>query len=371
MTASKNCVLQNVGDSLAVLRRGIDCIGKETLIIAAVYEINPESCLFMLEQYAFCFIIRKLVNRQDGETSFLLSLKEIHETKLASFDAVGNPRYSLFMLYIGPHVSISSSIALAPERAHALGATGFGLFTKNQRVWSAPPLEEAAASAFRKAMKDLGYSSRSALPHASYLINPATPEQDKRNRALSLFKDECDRTLRLGLEVINIHPGSYKEGEKEDGLKRTASFLDEALESYPGLRIAIENTAGGGTIIGTTFEELDMIISSARERDRIGITIDTAHLFGSGYNVKDDAVSIMDSFIARFGKEKLYGMHLNDSKVALGSHRDRHESIGKGLIGAEPFLALVKMDALQDIPLVLETPDENAWKDEINMLLEA
>ena len=275
------------------------------------------------------------------------------------------------MLYIGPHVSISSSIALAPERAKALGATGFGMFTKNQRTWTAPSLQQSTAEEFRAALTSSGYGTEAILPHAGYLINPATPDDELREKSLNLFKDEANRATMLGLTAINIHPGAYKEGDRSEGIKRSAAMLDEVLAEFPSLRIAIENTAGAGTVLGSTFEELDAIISQVQNSSRIGITLDTAHLFGAGYDVKGDINGIIDSFISRFGKEKLYGMHLNDSKVPLSSHKDRHESLGLGLIGMEPFLEIVRMDAVQNIPLILETPDERRWPEEIRTLLEA
>ena len=275
------------------------------------------------------------------------------------------------MLYIGPHVSISGSVSLAPGRAHDLGATGFGMFTKNQRVWSAPKLEDSTAAGFREALAVSGIPNDAILPHAGYLINPATPDRELMDKSLALFMDEAERTVRLGLSVLNIHPGAYKEGSREDGMRRSAWMLDQVLSAFPSLRIAIENTAGAGTILGSSFEELDGIISESSCKDRIGITLDTAHLFGAGYDVRDDIQGIMDSFFSRFGREKLYGMHLNDSKVPLSSRKDRHESLGKGLIGLEPFIEIVRMDEVQGLPLVLETPDETAWAEEIRTLLRA
>ena len=275
------------------------------------------------------------------------------------------------MLYIGPHVSIAKDISLAPERAHELGATGFAIFTKNQRVWSASPLSEESISSFRNTIMRYGYTPRSILPHAGYLINPASPDKDLWEKSLGLFLDEAARTVSLSLDTINIHPGAYKEGSKEEGIKRSAAMMDEVLNRTPGLRIAIENTAGAGTILGSSFEELDALLSAAKEKDRIGFTLDTAHLFGSGYDVASDPDGVLDAFSSRFGSGKLYGMHLNDSKVPLGSHKDRHESIGKGLIGRDAFLAIVKRTDVQNIPLVLETIDESLWKEEVSLLLSA
>ncbi len=273
------------------------------------------------------------------------------------------------MLYIGPHVSISESIALAVERAHSLGATGFALFSKNQRMWKSPALKESEVLDFRNNMTKYGYRIKGVLPHAGYLINPASPEEELREKSRELFLLEMNRLEELGLDVINIHPGAYKEGERSDGIKRSAEMIDGVLKACPGMRIAIENTAGAGTIIGSTFEELDAILSLITEKDRTGFTLDTAHLYGAGYDVKEDVGRVLDSFFARFGSGKLFGMHLNDSKVPLGSKKDRHDNLGKGLIGMEPFHEIVRRKEVQNIPLILETPDETLWKSEIEELL--
>ena len=273
------------------------------------------------------------------------------------------------MLYIGPHVSISESIALAVERAHALGATGFALFSKNQRMWKSAPLKESEILAFRENMMKYGYKIKGILSHAGYLINPASPDVELRVKSRDLFLLEMERLHALGLDVINIHPGAYKEGEKSDGIKRSAEMIDYVLQACPDMKVAIENTAGAGTIIGSSFEELDMILSLIREKDRAGFTLDTAHLYGAGYDVREDVNGVLDSFFRRFGEEKLYGMHLNDSKVALGSNKDRHDNLGKGLIGMETFHEIVRRREVQDIPLILETPDETLWESEIRELL--
>ena len=275
------------------------------------------------------------------------------------------------MRFIGPHVSIKDSIALAVGRAAALSATGFALFTKNQRVWSAPPLKAEEAAAFRKAMDSNGYASRAVLPHAGYLINPATPDEDLRRKSLSLFLDEAGRTADLGLDTLNIHPGAYREGSMEDGVKRAAAMIDEVLAAIPGIRIAIENTSGAGTILGSSFEELDMLLSEIRHSSRAGFTLDTAHLYGAGYDVKGDPDGVLDSFFSRFGKDRLFGMHLNDSMVALGSRKDRHAPLGEGYIGKEAFLEIARHPATDGIPLILETPDEAKWPEEVSYLLSA
>lgn len=275
------------------------------------------------------------------------------------------------MLFIGPHVSISGSIALAVERAKELGATGFAIFSKNQRQWSSPALKEEDINLFKENMKKYSYSPKSVLPHAGYLINPASPDKDLRDKSLRLFNDEADRIISLGLNIINIHPGAYKEGERKDGILRSINMIDEVLDAHPSLRIAIENTAGAGTIIGCRFEELLMLLENSKHKDRLGFTLDTAHLFGAGYDVKSNVDKVLDEFFSLVGKDKLFGMHLNDSKVALASNKDRHDNLGKGLIGLEPFKAIVNRDEVKNIPLILETPDENLWQDEIKELLDA
>ena len=274
------------------------------------------------------------------------------------------------MRFIGPHVSIKENISFAVDRAAAIGATGFAIFTKNQRIWSAPPLSDESIESFRKKMAEKNYSPSAVLPHAGYLINPATPDEELRAKSLSLFCDEAERTVLLGLSTINIHPGAYKEGDRKDGLRRSARMIDEVLSAVPEIRIAIENTAGSGTILGSTFEELDELLANVNCKERVGFTLDTAHLFGAGYDVKNKATAILDDFVTRFGKEKLFGMHLNDSKVSLSSKKDRHESIGEGLIGKEAFKAIIQHDATENIPLILETPNEERWPEEVKMLLE-
>ncbi len=274
------------------------------------------------------------------------------------------------MRFIGPHVSIKENISFAVDRAAAIGATGFAIFTKNQRIWSAPPLSDESIESFRKKMAEKNYSPSAVLPHAGYLINPATPDEELRAKSLSLFCDEAERTVLLGLSTINIHPGAYKEGDRKDGLRRSARMIDEVLSAVPEIRIAIENTAGSGTILGSTFEELDELLANVNCKERVGFTLDTAHLFGAGYDVKNKATAILDDFVTRFGKEKLFGMHLNDSKVPLSSKKDRHESIGEGLIGKEAFKAIIQHDATENIPLILETPNEERWPEEVKMLLE-
>ncbi len=273
------------------------------------------------------------------------------------------------MLYIGPHVSISESVALSVERAQSFGATGFAMFSKNQRMWKSPALKDDEIAAFKRNMEAYSFTQKAVLPHAGYLINPATPDEELHDKSLNLFLNEVERLTKLGLDVINIHPGAYKEGDRKSGIKRSAEMIDTVLDAYPSFRIAVENTAGAGTIIGSTFEELEELLEDISHRENVGFTLDTAHLYGAGYDVKNDINGILDRFIAIFGEEKLYGMHLNDSKVPLSSNKDRHDNLGRGLIGMEAFHEIVRRREVRDIPLILETPDSSLWEYEIRELL--
>ena len=274
------------------------------------------------------------------------------------------------MLYIGPHTSISGSVGNAPSRAHALGATGFAIFTRNQRTWAIKPLSEEDSDLFRSEMQRLGYTKDAVLPHAGYLINPATCRDELWAKSRDLLIEEGSRTLQLGLDKINLHPGAYTEGTPHEGMKRTALMLDEVLDRLPGLTLVVENTAGSGTVLGSRFEELSEILDNARNRDRIRFCLDTAHLCGAGYDVRNGIERIMEEFASRFGADRLAGMHINDSKVPLASRKDRHAPLGQGEIGLDAFRRLVRLDIVDGKPLILETPDETRWPDEISTLLE-
>ncbi len=274
------------------------------------------------------------------------------------------------MLYIGPHVSISKDIGLAPERAAENGAGAFAIFTKNQKIWEAKPLSPQSAGFFKSNLEKHGYDGARVLAHAGYLINPASPDPELRRKSLRLLSEEITRCNLLGLDKINIHPGAYIEGDRKDGILRAASFFDEVLEDN-NFTISIENTSASGTNLGGALEELLEIIVAARNRDRIGVTLDTAHLYGYGYDVRNKASATLERAAALFGGEKILGMHLNDSKAALASRKDRHESIGRGQIGAEAFLEIAASPFAQDKPLILETPDETLWPQEIRLLTSA
>lgn len=277
------------------------------------------------------------------------------------------------MLYVGPHVSISTSLSLAPGRAHDIGATGFAIFTRNQRQWSSPPLAEEAASDFRKAMNAFSYTADAVLPHSSYLINLGSPDEEKRKKSIKAFTEEMERVSSLGLKYLNFHPGAHTNLTDPDTcLSIIAESLDTVLDRIPEVMPVLEITAGAGSNMGSRLEELATIIERTEKKERLGICIDTCHAFQAGYDIStpEKADKFFDE-VESILPGRLRGLHLNDSKAPCGKHLDRHESLGKGYIGWDTFLYIASSKRFLGIPLVLETPDETLWPVEVAKLLEA
>ncbi|MCW8816208.1 MAG: deoxyribonuclease IV [Chlorobium sp.] len=275
------------------------------------------------------------------------------------------------MRYIGAHVSIAGGIENAPLRAQEIGATAFALFTKNQRQWKAPALTAKTIEAFRENCERCGYRPEHILPHDSYLINLGSPDAQKLDRSRNAFIDEMQRTEALGLVRLNLHPGSHlRESSEEACLETIAESVNRAIEATTSVVAVLENTAGQGSNLGHTFEQLAFIIERVHDKSRIGVCLDTCHLFAAGYDLRtEEAVNGMfELFDASIGLNYLKGMHLNDAKLELDSRRDRHESIGKGKIGLDGFAAIIRHPASAEIPLILETPQPEIWNEEITLL---
>lgn len=273
--------------------------------------------------------------------------------------------------FIGAHVSSSGGVENAPKNAHAIGATAFALFTKNQKQWLASPLTEASIEAFKANCKEFGYTAAQILPHDSYLINLGAPEEDKLEKSRNSFIDELNRCAQLGLDRLNFHPGAHlKLMSEDDCLKRVAESINLALQKTQGVTAVIENTAGQGSNIGYRFEHLARIIELVDDKSRVGVCIDTCHAFAGGYDfaTQEGFNQCWNDFSQIIGFEYLKGMHLNDSKNPLSKRVDRHESLGQGTIGMEAFVAIMKDDRFNNIPLILETPDESKWAEEIAFL---
>jgi deoxyribonuclease IV len=275
------------------------------------------------------------------------------------------------MKYIGAHVSAAGGVENAPVRAHEIGATGFSLFTKNQRQWSAKPLTDENITGFKENCERFGFSMDSIIPHDSYLINLGHPDKAGLKKSRDAFLDEMKRCEQLGILMLNFHPGSHlnKISEKEC-LKIIAESINLALDQTRQVKAAIENTAGQGTNMGFRFEHLAEIMEQVEDKNRVGVCIDTAHTFAAGYDLStnDGFESTFQQFENVVGFDKLLAMHLNDSKKELGTRVDRHDSLGDGHIGLLPFKRIMKDERFNGIPFILETPNTERWAQEIEML---
>ena len=275
------------------------------------------------------------------------------------------------MKYIGAHVSASGGVFNAPLNAKAIGAKAFALFTKNQRQWVAKPLDEEIITKFKKNLDEAQILPKHVLPHDSYLINLGHPEEEKRQKSLDAFIDELERCDQLGLDRLNYHPGSHlKKISTEECLERISNSMNEALQKTQNVKLVIENTAGQGSNLGFEFEHLAYLIENSIDKERVGVCIDTCHMFTAGYDIrtKEAYDKTWQEFDDLIGFKHLMGMHINDSKPELGSHVDRHDSLGKGKIGLDSFRFLMNDERIDDIPMVLETIDDTIWKEEIELL---
>jgi len=277
------------------------------------------------------------------------------------------------MKYIGAHVSAAGGVENVPERAHQIGATGFALFTKNQRQWTAKPLTEENIEGFKNKCEKFGYNMDMVMPHDSYLINLGHPEKEKLQKSRDAFFIELQRCEQLGIKLLNFHPGSHlnKITEKEC-LSRIAESINIALDQTEFTKAIIENTAGQGTNMGFRFEHLAEIMDRVKDQDRVGVCIDTAHAFAGGYDISTEEgfYDTFEQFEKYIGFEKLLGMHLNDSKKEMGTRVDRHDSLGDGFIGWTPFELIMKDARFDGIPMILETPNTERWAEEIARLKE-
>ncbi len=275
------------------------------------------------------------------------------------------------MKHVGAHVSISGGIRHAPVNAFNLDAAAFALFTKNQRQWVSKPLEKENIEEFKKACLRYSFSPQYILPHDSYLINLGNPNHDLLDRSRKAFIDELQRCDQLGLAMLVFHPGSHLNlvSEKEC-LNIIADSLNIALEKTHHVTAVIENTAGMGSAVGYKFEHLAYIIDKVKNKERIGVCLDTCHMFVAGYDIR--SAGTYEKTISEFNKvvglRYLRGMHLNDSKRELSSRVDRHENIGRGAIGPQAFSAIMHDDRMENIPLVLETPNPDGYAEEISFL---
>ncbi|MEO5378819.1 MAG: deoxyribonuclease IV [Magnetococcus sp. DMHC-6] len=275
------------------------------------------------------------------------------------------------MKKVGAHVSIAGGVEVAPLNAQAIGAKAFAMFTKNQRQWLAKPITSVQVEAFRLHMAAAGFTAADVLPHDGYLINLGHPESELREKSRHAFIDELNRCRELGLDRLNFHPGSHLRMITEEAcLTLIADSINRSLAESSGVVAVLENTAGQGSNLGYSFEHLARIIDLVEDKSRIGVCLDTCHAFTAGYDLRqpEGFNQVMTRFDQIVGFNYLKGMHLNDSKPELGRRVDRHESIGQGHLGVEPFRRIMQDPRFEGIPLILETPNTDLWAEEIRML---
>ena len=273
---------------------------------------------------------------------------------------------------LGAHVSVAGGVQNAPGRAAEIGVACLQLFTKQPNRWREPKVDADTAAAFRKARAEHGVVFAGA--HDSYLINLSTPDRRLWRMSQRCFQGELRRCGDLGLDFLVTHPGNATDGDIEEGLVRNARGVTESLEAVEGpTRVLLELTAGAGTTVGATFENLRGIIDRIPDgqRDRVGVCFDTCHAYSAGYDLVNDYDGVWESFDAMLGLDLLGLIHLNDSQHPFDSRKDRHEGIGQGTVGETPFRRLMLDPRLRHVPKILETPkrDEGAEADIRNLTL--
>ncbi len=257
---------------------------------------------------------------------------------------------------LGAHVSTLGGVAEAPARGNAIGATAIQVFTKTPNQWREPTIRDADLAAFRSSLAGSGI--RAVVSHDSYLINLASPDDALRARSIRAFTGELERCRALGIPWVVSHPGNYIQ-DRADGLARNARGYAECLAAVPGeVGLLIEGTAGAGTALGSTFEELRALREALPDavRGRVEFCLDTAHLHAAGYEVATALEAVWEQFDREVGLTRLKCLHLNDSKGALGSHLDRHQWIGEGTIGPEPFRHIMRDPRFAPVIKIIETP---------------
>jgi deoxyribonuclease-4 len=274
------------------------------------------------------------------------------------------------MHLLGAHMSISKSHALAVDRAAAFDMTALQIFTKNASRWEAKPIDPAAAATFRERVA--GSDIRFTVAHDSYLINMASPDDALWEKSLNAFQDEMARCAQLGVPYLVTHPGAHMGTGVDTGIGRVAAGLNRLFDEDPAnpTVVLLETTAGQGTTLGSTFEELAGIIDQVENKDRVAVCFDTCHVFAAGYDLRTPETyeTTMQAFENTIGLDRLVTFHLNDSKKGLGLRTDRHAHIGEGELGLDAFRLLVTDPRFAETQGVLETPkDDDELGDQRNM----
>ncbi|KAJ4173392.1 DNA-(apurinic or apyrimidinic site) lyase [Fusarium falciforme] len=306
--------------------------------------------------------------------------KEEDSTPLADRTAVSSLKPAM---HIGAHVSAAGGVQNSVTNAIHIGANAFALFLKSQRKWTNPPLDPSAKSQFISQCKHHGYSAAEhALPHGSYLVNLAQADEEKANQAYTSFLDDLNRCEQLGIRLYNFHPGSTGGDSRAAAIGRIAAQLNKSHKATKTVITVLENMAGSGNVIGSTWEDLRDIIALVEDKERVGVCIDTCHAFAAGHDLRTPEAfkKTIDSFNDIVGHKYLKAFHLNDSKAPFNSNRDLHANIGTGFLGLRAFHSIMNHAPFAGMPMVLETPidrpgsdgkpveDKKVWADEIKLL---
>ncbi len=269
---------------------------------------------------------------------------------------------------IGGHFGISGGFDKSAIRAYNMGMKSMQIFSKNQRQWKAKPIPDDTEQKYKKAIKETGIIT---VVHSSYLINIGNPEKEKREKSLNAFIDEIKRCDKLDVPFFVFHPGSHLGSGEEKCIEYIAESLNIAIEeTNPKVKILLETTAGQGTNIGYKFEHLRDIIGKVKYPDKLGICVDTCHIFAAGYDIKNNWDKVKEELFNIIGKEKIFVFHLNDSKMPFASRKDRHEQIGKGYIGEEALRKIFFDKHFENLPFILETPlGEEGYEEDIKVLM--
>lgn len=275
------------------------------------------------------------------------------------------------MKYIGAHVSVKGGVSNAPLEATRIGAKAFALFTGSSNRWASKPISEEEAVKFKTACEAGGFSPRHILPHDNFLINLGSPDPQKLAMSRKSFLEEMQRCEQLGLTMLNFHPGSHlNQLDVDDCLDLIAESINITLDQTTGVTAVIESTAGQGSNLGFEFEQIARIIDKIEDKSRAGVCVDTCHTYSAGYDLRSEVGydKTWSDFDRIIGGKYLRALHLNDDKRELGSRIDRHEEIGKGTLGEDFFIRIVNDPRFDNMPLILETPNEQIWNEEIAWL---
>lgn len=274
----------------------------------------------------------------------------------------------------GAHVAMAGGVSKAVTNAMDIGANSFALFLKSPRKWVSPDIKDEEANEFKRLCEKYGYNPRTdVLPHGSYFINLANPDQEKAEKAYGGFIDDLRRCEKLNIGLYNFHPGSSLDGDHGDALKQLAKNINRAIQETSFVKIVIENMAGHGNLIGSNLQDIRDVIDLVEDKSRVGVCIDTCHTFAAGYDIstQDKWDAFWKQYEEVIGYEYLSAIHLNDSKAPLGANRDLHQKLGYGFLGLEAFRIVANDKRLQGIPIILETPvgkDDSIYGEEIKLL---